>query len=121
MAVGLTLASLSLGCGYFMAGRWQDDPKNWGRAFHSMKPPDVVVLHSDYWRSPHWTYEAGYVFEVLKNDALRAQLFTENRLVRVTQSDVGALHRSVLQHLPCMVRSGAREPVRGMGVSRRAE
>src|SRR6266446_1305802 len=84
----LVLPVLVVGCGYVLCGKWEDDPKNWRRAFHSVKPDDVVVVHSEYWRSPHWTYEAGYAFEVQANQKLREQLFRDNPLSRVSTEDV---------------------------------
>ena len=54
-------ALLLVGCG----GKWDDDKKNWSRAFNGQTPPsDVKVIHSRYWRSPHFTYEAYYYFEL---------------------------------------------------------
>ena len=46
------------------SGSWDDDPKNWSRAFGGQKrPPGVKIIHSRYWKSPHFTYEAEYFFE----------------------------------------------------------
>ena len=65
----LRLAMLGLCCiGMFScsgdSGSWDDDSKNWSRAFSGQTlPPDVKVLHSRYWKSPHFTYEAEYFFE----------------------------------------------------------
>jgi hypothetical protein len=81
--VALALLLTTAGCGYFKSGTWEDDPKNWKRAFRSVKPPDVVVTHSLYWRSPHWTYEFQYFFEIEPNTELREQLFRENQLRRL--------------------------------------
>jgi hypothetical protein len=44
------------GCG----GTWVDDPRNFERVFGFSKPPDVQVIHSYYWKSPHWTTEYQY-------------------------------------------------------------
>ena len=71
------------GCGYLSSGSWDDDPENWNRAFRSRRPDDVVVVHSRYWRAPHWSFEAGYLFEIEPNEAIRTQLFGENRLRRL--------------------------------------
>ncbi len=47
------------------SGSWDDDPGNWGRAFGGQtKPPNVAVTHSRYWKSPHFTYEAEYFFQM---------------------------------------------------------
>jgi hypothetical protein len=86
-AVLAVLILLSTGCGYVMSGTWDDDPKNWSRAFRSAKPPDVLVVHSRYWRSPHWSYEFEYFFEIAPNAALKAQLFGANNLRQLTGKD----------------------------------
>jgi len=86
--VTLFAIATSLSCGYFLSGVWDDDPENWNRAFHSVKPADVVVVHSRYWRAPHFTFEGGYYFEIEPNEALRNQLFTENRLRKLTHKDM---------------------------------
>jgi hypothetical protein len=77
------LALLFAGCGYLRSGSWSDDPDNWGRVFGSSKPPGVEVLHSFYWRSPHFTYEAGYFFAMRDTAGLRNELFSRNRLLRL--------------------------------------
>jgi hypothetical protein len=55
----LLMAGLLLvlsGCG----GTWVDDEGNFNRIFGFDKPKDVVVLHSYYWKSPHWSVEYNY-------------------------------------------------------------
>ena len=78
------------GCGYFLAGEWEDDPDNWRRAFQSEQPPDVSVVHSWYWRSPHWSDEFQYFFEVVLTAELEEQLFTENRLRQLVGEEAAA-------------------------------
>ncbi len=46
------------------AGTWEDDPKNWHRAFKEEQPAGVRVVQSSYWRSSHFTVEFMYFFEV---------------------------------------------------------
>ena len=75
------------GCGYFMSGTWEDDPENWGRAFNSTKPDDVVVVHSVYTRYAHWSYEFEYYFEIRNNDELKTQLFTMNELIELSLNE----------------------------------
>ena len=77
----LGLIILLGGCG--SSGTWDDDPQNWTRAFNSQQPKDINVIHSKYWRSAHWTYEFQYFFEIEKNDKLKAQLFSENKLKKI--------------------------------------
>lgn len=71
--------ALFFGPGLLSAGRWEDDPKNWSRAFQSAPPPDVRVVHSWYTRSPHFTYEVRYFFELAPNDRMRKTLTFESR------------------------------------------
>jgi len=44
------------GCG----GTWVDDSRNFDRVFGFSRPPDVHVIHSYYWKSPHWSTEYRY-------------------------------------------------------------
>ncbi len=39
------------------SGTWKDDKRNWQRIFRVAKPDDITVVHSWFWRSPHFTYE----------------------------------------------------------------
>jgi len=41
-------------------GAWVDDDGNFERVFAFGKPPEVKVLHSYYWKSPHWSVEYRY-------------------------------------------------------------
>jgi hypothetical protein len=41
-------------------GTWVDDPRNFKRVFDFDKPPDIAVIHSYYWKSPHWFVEYRY-------------------------------------------------------------
>ena len=53
---------LLVSCG---GGTWENDAGNWSRAFNGQAlPENVVVTHSKYARSPHFTYEADYYFEL---------------------------------------------------------
>jgi len=94
------VALLSSGCGYFMSGTWDDDPKNWGRAFDSTKPPEVIVVHSRYWRSPHWSYEFQYFFEIAPNTELKRQLFIANKLREVTGNEAVEARAKVFGDAP---------------------
>ena len=57
IATTLLFTLVLFGCGYFVSGTWEDDPKNWGRAFGGSVPDGVSVVHSKYTRYPHWTHE----------------------------------------------------------------
>lgn len=82
------------------SGTWDDDPKNWERAFHSDKPADAVVLHSHYWRSPHFTLECEYFFEIKAHEGLKTQLFTMNRLMKPEGAAVAETFRNAFGSRP---------------------
>jgi hypothetical protein len=46
------------------AGLWDDDPRNWKRAFGEAPPSGWQIIRSRCWRNAHWTYEGGYYFHV---------------------------------------------------------
>ncbi|HXA05378.1 MAG TPA: hypothetical protein VNY30_11090 [Bryobacteraceae bacterium] len=54
----------AVGCGYVKSGHWDDDASNWNRAFGQPVPKGWNIVHSRYWRYPHFTYEGGYYFHV---------------------------------------------------------
>lgn len=62
------------GCG----GTWVDDDQNFNRVFGFAKPQDVIVLHSFYWKSSHWSTEYRYFI------ALRAPSQFAEGLTRVS-------------------------------------
>jgi hypothetical protein len=100
IALFLLMVSFDAGCGYFMAGTWDDDPGNWSRAFQSTKPPDVTVVHSRYWRSAHATYEFQYFFEIAPNTKLKEQLFAKNKLRQVTGDEAMKVRKNVFGEVP---------------------
>jgi hypothetical protein len=51
-------------CGCHESGKWEDDARNWKRAMGYPKPKDVEVVHSVYWRTPHFTREDGWTFQI---------------------------------------------------------
>jgi hypothetical protein len=79
---GVLLVLATAGCGYFQSGTWEDDPKNWERAFGSKKPDGAEVLRSRFTRYPHFTYEATFYFQMRLSDALERQLL-EKRFERL--------------------------------------
>ncbi len=94
----LILTTILSGC--HSSGTWEDDPKNWDRAFRSDKPGDVIVLHSRYWRSPHFTFEFEYFFEIKTHEGLRKQLFTMNRLIMLKGIEASNAFQDVFADRP---------------------
>lgn len=82
----LALAHLT-GCGYFNSGTWEDDPKNWERAFHQRPPREIEIVHSYYWRSPHWSYEFRYFFSLRGTKEARELLFANDQMEKLGASD----------------------------------
>ena len=81
------------------AGTWEDDPKNWYRAFNEEQPSDLKIVHSKYWRSNHFTYEFVYYFEVEATPAWRDAFLKKRNAARV--SDVESIYRAfALAELP---------------------
>ena len=86
----LVTAALAVSsCGYLKSGTWEDDPGNWSRAFGSEKPPYVEVVHSRYWRAPHFTFEGSYFFEIRDpSGEFRKELFSRNPLAKRQRGQV---------------------------------
>jgi hypothetical protein len=74
----LLLALCLAGC--HEAGTWQDDAKNFQRIFRVSQPKDVTVVHSRFWRSPHWSYEFEYFVQIQRNENFKKRLFEHNKL-----------------------------------------
>lgn len=80
----LSLAAiLLLGC-HPSAGTWSDDPKNWDRAFKQSRPPEgITVVRSWYMRTPHFTAEYAWFFELQLSDEVKKGLAASPELKRV--------------------------------------
>ena len=78
----LLLALVLTGCG----GTWVDDRHNFDRVFGFNKPADVQVIHSYYWKSPHWSTEYKY-FIALKPSPKFVEELTSPELMRKATSE----------------------------------
>ncbi len=68
----ILIAAAPTGCGPFASGTWSDDPKNWQRAFAESTPNgDIRIIHSWYMRTPHFTSEYAWFFELELADRAR--------------------------------------------------
>lgn len=72
--------------GISSAGTWEDDPKNWYRAFNEAQPEGVKVIHSKYWRSNHFTEEHIYHFEVEATPDWKNTFLQKRGLIQVAPS-----------------------------------
>jgi hypothetical protein len=92
-AIWLMLAAVLLvGCGPLVSGTWSEDPKNWRRAFHESLPADgITIVHSWYMRTPHFTAEYAWFFELQLADKLKGQITTNSdftKLPPLSQEDL---------------------------------
>jgi hypothetical protein len=78
----ILMAFLLVGC--HESGTWTDDARNWKRIFREPKPDDIKVVHSWFWRSPHFTYEFEYYVQIRKHDDLERRLLTMNPMKQLT-------------------------------------
>jgi hypothetical protein len=67
-------------------GTWVDDDGNFKRVFGFSKPQDVKVVHSYYWKSPHWSVEYRYFLALRASSKFTAGL-TSSELVTAVPSD----------------------------------
>jgi hypothetical protein len=89
----IVLVAAAVGCGYVKSGRWDDEPGNWDRAFGQPVPKGWSVVHSRYWRYPHFTFEGGYYFHVRVSGDGR-QLLMQPDYIRLKPEEAG-------MHGPC--------------------
>src|SRR5690348_13155130 len=65
------------------SGTWEDDEDNWERIYNQEKPDHVKVVHSWYWRSPHWTYEFEFYLETEPNKQILEAYMSAGDLFQV--------------------------------------
>jgi len=65
------------------SGTWVDDPRNFKRVFDFSQPDDVKVLHSYYWKSPHWTVEYKYFIVLQPSEKFSAALMAPQLVTAV--------------------------------------
>jgi len=85
VTLSMLVAVLLVGC--HESGTWSDDARNWKRIFQVAKPADINVVHSWFWRSPHFTYEYEYYIQVQKHADLQKRLLTMNPMKQLTQEN----------------------------------
>src|SRR5438876_1059808 len=79
----IAILAVVLLTGCHESGTWKDDARNWKRIFRVTKPDDIMVTHSWFWRSPHFTYEYEYYLQVQKHADLQKRLLTMNPMTEV--------------------------------------
>jgi hypothetical protein len=81
----LSICAAASLAGCHESGTWSDDNKNWKRIFRVAKPSDITVVHSQFWRSPHFTYEFRYFLWVRKHEDFQKRLLTLNTMKKVSE------------------------------------
>jgi len=100
MRVFAIVISSFLVVGCHESGTWQDDARNWKRIFRAPKPADVTVVHSWFWRSPHFTYEYEYYVHIKRHSDLQKRLLTMNPMKQVVDDKELQKTASWPQHRP---------------------
>ena len=67
-------------CGCHRSGTWENNPNNWKRAFGSPPPKDLNVVHSIYWRTPHFTREDGWTFHIKSPASFHKEWLAANKV-----------------------------------------
>ena len=81
----LLLLSACVGC--HPSGTWTDDQKNWERAFGEEQPQDIKVVHSSYYRSPHFTLEFVHFFQIEPSEAFKKRFNAAGKLKLFTPTN----------------------------------
>ena len=83
-----------------MSGTWSDDPKNWKRAFGESQPGEgISVIHSWYMRTPHFTAEFAWFFELKLDAKAKKEIVGSSDLTRISPLSAEDL-RSRIYHDP---------------------
>lgn len=81
------MVNFIVSCGYVSSGIWENDDKNWSRAYGIPLPDSIELLHSWYWRSPHWTLEQAMYFETKDNDELKNTYILDPTIIELPDND----------------------------------
>jgi len=97
----LLVALVLTGCGPLVSGTWSDDPKNWKRAFGESRPNDgISIVHSWYMRTPHFTAEFAWFFELELSEEAKKELITNSELTKLTNTAPEGLRSRMYQNRP---------------------
>lgn len=74
------------------SGTWEDDKHNWERAFEVKPSHEIIIKHSWYWRSPHFSYEYEYFFEIEYSERIAQEFFNAGDLVKIDSTEYQDIH-----------------------------
>jgi|SRR5579871_83061 len=89
---GLLFLIISLCFSSCSSGTWEDDKDNWERAFKAKPSKEIKIIHSWYWRSPHFTYEGEYFFEIEYSERIAEEFHNASDLVKVDPTEYQSIH-----------------------------
>jgi hypothetical protein len=101
-SLALVLIAFALaGCGPFVSGTWNDDPKNWKRAFGETRPSDgISIVRSWYMRTPHFTAEFAWFFELELSDKAKKELVENPDISKMSIASPEDLRSRIYQDRP---------------------
>jgi len=85
--IGFFIVALITSCGYLSSGIWENDDKNWSRAYGFPLPDSIKLINSWYWRSPHWTLEQAMFFEAKYNEGVKNSYILDTTIIELPYSD----------------------------------
>lgn len=98
------LALLVVGCS---AGTWENDSKNWSRAFHEDRPADgIEVVRSWYMRTPHFTAEFAWFFELRVTPEVKRGIAEAEGFQKVVDLTDGEYARHLFEPVPAWFTPG---------------
>jgi len=74
-------------CGYLSSGSWENDKQNWQRAYNTSVPDSIILIHSYYWKSTHWTLEQAMFFETEYNERIIKNFLSDSSLIKMNTAD----------------------------------
>lgn len=100
-ALPILVVLLLVGCGPFVSGTWSDDPKNWKRAFGESRPGEgISVLRSWYMRTPHFTAEFAWFFELELSESAKKEVVSSPELSKLAGASPEALRSRIYHDRP---------------------
>lgn len=76
----------------YESGTWEDDARNWERAFGQKQPQEIKIVHSRYTRTPHFTHESQYFFEFAPDAPLAKAMSDPEDNTRIRPANNNAHH-----------------------------
>ncbi len=96
----IILSATLSSCGYFNSGIWEDDPETWNKVFGEDVPNEVEIIHSQFWKSAHWSYEFEVFFELKTSHSFFKSYFINNQHFEVKKVNYLEMGEHYFQEKP---------------------